>query len=220
MGLNSLILAQPSTVTPKKRAARTLLVRVAICLIWLVLVGVGFSLVLTYENTPGGGSSLAGDWPTGSALKLNTKLPTLILFAHPKCPCTRATVEELNRLLAQTEGKVSAQVWFFQPDNLPADWSRSDLWRSVEAIPGVAVNADTGGLEARRFGAETSGSVLLYSAAGRLLFKGGITGARGHVGDNAGENAIATLLKGERAQAQQTPVFGCSLLDSDKREGK
>ncbi len=196
-------------------------IRAAICLLWLVLVGVGFAWVLTYENTPGGAGKASVVWPQGTALQLETNRATLILFAHPQCPCTRATIEELNRLLAQQkEGKVSAQVWFFQPEDQPGDWSQSDLWRSVEAIPGVRVQADVGGKEAQRFGAETSGSALLYSPQGQLLFKGGITSGRGHVGDNAGEIAIATLLGGKPAQSQQTPVYGCSLLGCEKAEAR
>lgn len=199
---------------------KTRSIHLAICLLWLGLVGVGFGLVWVYEKTPGKDGSVAGNWPAASGLRLDAKLPTLILFAHPRCPCTRASIEELNRLLVQTQGKVSTQVWFFQPEGFSNDWSRSDLWRSVEAIPGLRVSADIGGLEARRFGAETSGSVFLYSPDGQLLFKGGITSGRGHVGDNAGINAIAMLLGGKPTPSQQTPVYGCSLLGCDKAEAQ
>jgi len=40
------------------------------------------------------------------------------------------------------------------------------------------------------FGAETSGDVLLYDIHGAIAIQGGITGSRGHAGDNAGENTI------------------------------
>ena len=49
---------------------------------------------------------------------------------------------------------------------------------------------DDDGAEARRFGAETSGQTLLYDARGALAFSGGITGARGHAGDNAGRASL------------------------------
>jgi hypothetical protein len=62
------------------------------------------------------------------------------------------------------------------------------------------------------FGAETSGTILLYDYHGNLLFKGGITGSRGHAGDNLGEDAIASLCLGQAAATNQTPVFGCSLF--------
>lgn len=58
-------------------------------------------------------------------------------------------------------------------------------------------------------------SSMLYGADGRLLFSGGITGSRGHSGDNEGRRAIVSLLTGEGAYKSDTPVFGCSLFDED-----
>ena len=147
---------------------------------------------------------------------LDRNRDTLIMFVHPQCPCTRASLEELNRLLARSQGRVDAQVLFFKRGKFSGDWTRTDLWRNAAAIPGVAVHEDLDGAQARLFGAETSGYVLLYDAHGQLLFKGGITGSRGHAGDNAGENAIVSLLTGQDAKLKQTQVYGCSLLG--KRE--
>jgi hypothetical protein len=114
--------------------------------------------------------------------------------------------------LARISNHTTVQVWFFQPAKLPSAWSKTDLWRSAAAIPGVTVQEDLDGAQARLFGAETSGTVLLYDFHGNLLFKGGITGARGHAGDNMGESTIASLCFGQPAGTNQTPVFGCSLL--------
>ena len=136
----------------------------------------------------------------------------MIVFAHPKCPCTGASMEELNRILAQCSGKVAAHVLFFKPAGLPDSWVRTGLWATAAAIPGVAVHEDCDGEQARLFGAETSGYLVLYDPHGRLLFKGGITGSRAHAGDNAGENAVVALLTGHEASLAQTPVYGCSLL--------
>src|SRR5208282_2963125 len=122
------------------------------------------------------------------------------------------SLEELNRLLAQCRGQVAAHVVFFKPEIFSNDWVQTDLWRSAKAIPGVTVHEDSDGTQARRFGAETSGYVLLYDINGQLLFKGGITGSRGHAGDNAGENAVSSLLAGQAVSLRQTPVYGCSLL--------
>jgi hypothetical protein len=143
---------------------------------------------------------------------LDASHDTLVLFAHPQCPCTRATLEELNRLLAQCRGQVTAHVFFFKPDHAAADWTRTDLWRTASAMPGVMVHEDFNNTLAQKLGAETSGFVVLYDRQGRLLFKGGITGSRGHAGDNAGESTIVSLLAGQTATLKQTPVYGCSLL--------
>ncbi len=70
---------------------------------------------------------------------------------------------------------------------------------------------DVDGHEAQRFHAHTSGETLLYNASGKLLFQGGITGRRGHEGDNAGRAACLSLLTSERAPLSHAPVFGCAL---------
>ena len=179
---------------------------------WLLAAGVGFVWILNYQSTSGAAGIAPEHWPTGTQITLDSQRDTLVMFAHPQCPCTRASMEELNRLLARTEGKVVVQVFFFKPDKFSGDWVHSDLWKSAAAIPGVVVREDPNGAQARLFGAETSGDVLLYDTHGRLLFNGGITGSRGHAGDNAGENTIIARLQGQEASLKQTPVYGCSLL--------
>jgi hypothetical protein len=135
----------------------------------------------------------------------------MILFAHPKCPCTEATMEELNRILAHAAGNVTTHVLFLKPAGFSDDWLRSSLWEGAAAIPGVAVREDSAGAEARIFGAETSGYLVVYAPNGKLLYKGGITGSRGHAGDNAGADAVISLLAGTPG-LPSAPVFGCSLL--------
>jgi hypothetical protein len=191
---------------------RTIRARIVICLVWLVVVGAGFGVLLNYQNASGSIGCTPSDWPARTRVALDPTRDTLIMFAHPQCPCTSASIEELNRLLAQCHDSLAAQIWFFKPDGFPADWTRSSLWRSAAAIPDVTVHDDPDGAQARLFGAETSGYVLLYDRHGQLRFKGGITGSRGHAGDNAGENAIVLLLAGQKVSLRQTPVYGCSLL--------
>ena len=187
--------------------------RITVCALWLLAVGAGFAVVLGYQNAGGRTGEPPTRWPKTTQALLDQERFTLVMFAHPQCPCTRASMGELNRLLARCSGRVAAQVWFFKPGVFPSDWTRTDLWRSAAAIPGVAVREDADGAQARLFGAETSGHVLLYDKQGQLLFHGGITGGRGHAGDNAGEDAIIALTAGGHATLAQTPVYGCSLLD-------
>jgi hypothetical protein len=73
---------------------------------------------------------------------------------------------------------------------------------------------DVDGLEARSFGAATSGQTLLYDKRGALLFSGGITGARAHQGDNVGRRSLVALLNGGPNERPGTSVFGCSLFTS------
>ena len=193
--------------------------RIVFGALWLLAVGAGLAMITNYQNTSGAAGAVPGHWPAGTQIALDSKHDTLIMFAHPQCPCTRASMEELNRLLAQCPGQVAAHVLFLKPEIFSNDWMRTDLWRSASAIPGVTVHEDSDGAQARLFGAETSGDVLLYDTHGQLLFKGGITGSRGHAGDNAGENAIASLLAGQSVSLKQTPVYGCSLLGKCEAKG-
>jgi hypothetical protein len=78
--------------------------------------------------------------------------------------------------------------------------------------------ADEDGSEARRFEIETSGHTLLFDGAGRLMFSGGITSARGHSGENAGRSALGTLLRGGTPVLDKTLVFGCALFDRKEQK--
>jgi hypothetical protein len=100
-----------------------------------------------------------------------------------------------------------------RPEGAGEGWERTDLWQRASAIPGVCVVTDPCGAEARRFGAATSGQAMLYDPAGKLLFCGGITGARGHAGGNAGFDAVLQRFQVASAMpTTQTPVYGCELF--------
>ena len=179
---------------------------------WLCAIVAGLRLILIYENTPGRSASSSSSWPADSQIQRTPGLPTLVTLVHPHCPCSRASVGELARLMASAKGLVSANVIFVKPRDFPEDWEKTDLWDSAAMIPGVRLSVDEEGIEARRFGSQTSGQVMLYSADGILLFSGGITASRGHSGDNDGRTAIMSFLTKGSAEQQGTPVFGCPLF--------
>jgi len=166
-----------------------------------------------YESTPGEVTTSPTQWPSNSQIEHNADRPTLVVFAHPRCPCTRASINELALIMAHCPDQVDARVLFFKPAGFSVGWEKTDLWTSAEAIPGVEVVSDEEGSEAKRFHATTSGYSLLYNSQGQLLFSGGITGSRGHSGDNAGRSAVESFLMNDQIdQTQQTFVFGCPLL--------
>jgi hypothetical protein len=170
-------------------------------------------LMLAYANSAGPAGSPPAHWPQSSQVPLNGKLPTLVMFVHPQCPCSRASVGELALLMAHCQQRVDAHVLFLQPRGMPSDWAQTDLWKEAERIPGVSVQPDQEGREARLFDVATSGDTALYDARGVLLFHGGISIARGHSGDNPGRDAMQALVLGTAAERTNTPVFGCSLFD-------
>jgi len=178
--------------------------------LWCVAAGAGLAVLADYSLKPGEASSPPPAWP-GALFDRAQDRPTLVMLAHPQCPCTRASIGELARLMAQAGVPLRAHVVFHRPGGFPEGWERTDLWWSAASIPGVEVWTDAGGVETARFGAITSGQVLLYDAAGSLLFSGGITPGRGHAGDNTGRQALRDLLRGKPGPPVRHAVFGCAL---------
>jgi len=184
----------------------------AIAAWWLAVLG-GMLWLWRYESRPGAANDPPAQWPSESAIHREGR-PIVVMIAHPYCPCTRASVGELALLMASLSSRVDAVVLFSMPDGDVAGWAESDLWQSAAAIPGVSVVADRDGSEARRFRAATSGTVVAYDAEGDLLFAGGITGGRGHSGDNPGRARLTAALGGTGDALHESPVFGCAVEDA------
>jgi hypothetical protein len=179
---------------------------------WLMLIGAGIAVLDAYSNKFGTVGDIPMEWPADLELRRAKDQPTLILIAHPRCPCTRAALGEIDALLAQKRTPLQVHVIFALPPGVKEDWGDTDLWRTASRLRGVEVHRDPGGTIARRLGAQTSGQVLLYDPEGDLVFRGGITVARGHAGDNPGRTAILeSLASGHSGAPIRTPVFGCSI---------
>lgn len=183
--------------------------------LWLAGVCSGMVLLWNYNHAAGAPATPPALWPGQSSIRLAKDQYTLIMLAHPRCPCTRATLEELSKLMAYSRGRLKVYLLLVNPKDHPESWSKSDLWFAAARIPSVTVMIDEDGTEANRFGAATSGQAILYDPSGTLRFSGGITQARGHPGDNAGRSTIESLIDRTTAERDQTPVFGCPLFSSD-----
>jgi hypothetical protein len=179
--------------------------------LWLVACVGGSAVLLRYSSTAGEKGSALSQWPGDSRITPSPGEDTLVIAVHPHCPCTRASIVELNDLMLSLKGRVGAYVLVMKPHEFPAGWENTDLVSSARRIPDTRVVVDLDGLEAARFGAKTSGQVVLYDGGGRLLFNGGITEGRGHIGDNAGFQRIVSLVKTGRADKNDSLVFGCPL---------
>lgn len=188
--------------------------------LWLLTAVGGVAYLAQYKNTPTEkNNSYPPFFPPDSRLERDNERSTLIFFAHPKCPCTRASLRELSRLMTDVNGKLQAFVVFIKPKDASEDWTETDLRTSAEAIPNVQVLIDEGERETGIFSAQTSGLVLLYDRHGNLRFDGGITASRGHEGDNAGSRAIFEIVTKENDKNAETNVFGC-LLPSKNCQGE
>jgi hypothetical protein len=190
------------------------LLLVAGIIIWGLAIAGGVFMLITYSARPGDEAQSPANLPAELLTFRQRTLPTLLVFAHPQCPCTRATMAELARLIAHNHGRVNVQVLFYRPWDKPREWVEADLWQQAARLPTVQV-LGISEIDLHRFGVTTSGQTLLYDAAGKLVFSGGITRARGHEGDSAGRTAITEFLHHQKLPLTQTPVFGCSILDAE-----
>ncbi|QDV38427.1 thioredoxin domain-containing protein [Tautonia plasticadhaerens] len=177
---------------------------------WGLLVGAGHLLLGAHANRPGDPGAPPGRWPAGSRIAPDLGRPELLIFLHPRCPCSKASVEELAAALEPSRDRISVRAVLLRYGGRRGG-PESDLGRLVRDRLGVEARPDPGGEEARRFGVTTSGHVLLFGPRGELAFSGGITAGRGHRGDNAGREAIRSLLRFGDAAASSHPVFGCPL---------
>jgi hypothetical protein len=208
LGCHSCLVKRMKPILTKKRSVSTV-----VTVLWLGLVVWGTIAMTSYSLRPGLTGSPPAEWPAASKIVHAADCPTLLMFVHPKCPCSDASLGELGLLMAHCTGRVNAHVLFVKPPGQTTNWVLTSIWREASQIPGVAVARDDDGREARLFGAATSGDVALFDSRGQLRFHGGITAARGHSGDNSGRAAIQALILDGTSAVTQTPVFGCDLFD-------
>ncbi|TWT88158.1 hypothetical protein Mal64_16350 [Pseudobythopirellula maris] len=185
---------------------------------WFVAVATAFAALAVYSNTPAPRAELPAVFPAERLAFLDdggrcARLQ-LIMAVHPRCPCTRASVGELERLVARSAGRLDCTVLAYRPPGGDAAWDDSFTLRSARALPHTRVVPDPGALMARGLSMRTSGAVRLVDERNQLLFAGGVTVSRGHHGDNLGSDAILSILRGGQADRTRSAVFGCPLATS------
>jgi hypothetical protein len=192
---------------------------------WVISIACGLALLTRHQMTPGRAAAAATFWAAAEPaihethpLEIASDRPTLLIFVHPDCPCSSASLEELARILALCPDKAAVHAIFFKQGDADAP-ARSVNWRRAQAIAGASVHLDHDGQLVRQFGVFTSGQVLMYTPGGRLVYSGGITDSRGHEGDNFGMDAVVQLLRDpDRINSTMTPitapVFGCPIVGS------
>jgi hypothetical protein len=167
--------------------------------------------------------------------------PLLLVFIHPRCSCTPATLEQLDTILGSIRTPVQTDLVVYRSRVLDRAATAGDASLSLHArarsqpVPHqdpaplsgftnplhhpAQVVPDTNGLLARRFGAATSGEVILYSADGRLLYQGGITPMRASTGESLASIALRRALVNGEAQSKTFNVFGCPIFTLPAQSG-
>ena len=200
------------TATALTRATAWRTVAITVCTVtWILALGYLAHGFIHEAYTPGAAGLNVQHWPAASGIQRDTNRATLVMSAHPQCPCTDASIYELAQILTRCQGKVSAKVLFIKPASFPDSWAKTKRWVEVNTIPGAEAILDVDGVESAGFGAKTSGDVAVFDANGRLLFRGGITESRGHAGDNPGADAVIAAIESNTRACFETSVFGCPL---------
>ncbi len=169
--------------------------------------------MLNYEMSPADASKNPQVWPKQSAIGRDSSRPNLIMFVHPKCPCSFASLTELAKIM-DSRHNLRATVVFVKPANVKNHWEQTELFKRASSNPNLSVFVDEQSIEAHNFDAHTSGETLLYDGSGHLVYSGGITMARGHEGSNLGEDTLVNLLdENNLAHSGSAPVYGCQLAD-------
>lgn len=163
---------------------------------------------MSYAGSAGKQSPVLGHWPKDSKLK-NPNKDHLVMFIHPGCSCSKASLAELSRLMSVTD--LTAQIVFMKSKNLVKLYEKNPLLAQAKLIPRTEIVFDDG-FESKLFGAETSGLTHLYNQNSNLVFTGGLTMARGHEGDSLGKAAILSYLKGQKTISRSL-VFGCDIFE-------
>lgn len=175
---------------------------------WLGAVSGGFVLANVYSARPGTSAEAPSRWPAQSRIARHEGRTTVVLFVHPLCPCTRATLRELQRILARGTTAIDVAV-VLAGSPLQPSVSGTDEAVVTGVLPSAKVLVSEA--EARVFSAATSGQVVAYDEHGALVFAGGITSARGHEGPSRGGDDLLRIARGERPMRSQARVFGCAL---------
>src|SRR5437868_1289276 len=143
-----------------------LTLQIVVAALSIAATSFGIRELLVFDNTAGPAGKVPAGWPRASAVERPRNRPELLVFVHPYCSCTFATIDELEQLETRLRGANAPEVdiLVYRPRN--SRWAPNSLWKKAQALPQARVRWDDDAREARRFGVLTSGYTLLYSASG------------------------------------------------------
>ena len=179
---------------------------------WLLACLGGAFVAMRQEFQPGrlGGSS---GWPETASIKPGRSKTTVVAIVHPRCICTAATISHLITVLQPRSDVVVVALIYAPSECASAEgWDEGDHARKIQIqMTSAVIFRDRSGTEARKFGASTSGTILVFDDKGNELFRGGITNRRGGDSDNPGLRHFRNAVERNQRSLAPTPVFGCSL---------
>lgn len=187
--------------------------------IWISICAFLTAQLVEFGTKPGEQALVMNNFPAASKLKLANGKFTIVAFLHPQCPCSKASVAELEELMEKCGQNANAYALFLKPVGCLEKFAKSDLFEQTSKIKNVQSIVDENGQEADIFGSRTSGQMMVYNPEGHLVFSGGITSARGHFGENRGLDAAIQSISEQKKPTPNTfnctDVYGCPLFASN-----
>ena len=180
--------------------------------VWLVTILLGGFAQIRYSLASKATGSATDRWPATTQIGKKDDSKQLMIFLHPKCACSIASIAELSKIQNRCTELIPVKAVFYCPKGEHQSWVSGELWEAAEAIDGCDCLVDLGAMEFKRFGVETSGHALLFDEQDRRIYSGGVTSSRGHVGDNLGASTLVKLIQGSEVLVDELPVFGCQIL--------
>ena len=83
---------------------------IAAGLIWAATVGAMYQAVRHFETTPGRGAAVRTMWPVRSRIVPDRNHWTLVMLIHPHCGCSRASIQELERIIEMSGPSLQTYV--------------------------------------------------------------------------------------------------------------
>jgi hypothetical protein len=186
-------------------------------LIWAATVGALYQAVRRFETTPGRGAAVRTMWPVRSRIVPDRNHWTLVMLIHPHCSCTRASLQELERIIEMSGPSLQTYVLVYRPADFNAGWEKTETFEAAKHLQRARVIVDPDGREAKLFGGFTSGQAFLYDREGAMRFSGGVTSLRGHAGVNRGSMDVVDIVHA-RARQGTHPVFGCAIVTTESEQ--
>jgi hypothetical protein len=80
---------------------------------WCGAIAVGAREIYAFSTQPGARADAPERWPGDSTLAGPDRHAAIVMFVHPECPCTRASLTELAAIA--TAGNASIQIVLTSP---------------------------------------------------------------------------------------------------------
>lgn len=177
----------------------------------------GFVTLTDYSSRPAPHTDVLAELPADvhfETSQADKNSPTILLFYHPKCPCTLASARCLARLASRFNGSPNFYAYAYCPAEEPDTWIASSTTDELRTINNVTIFPDRNAEKCKQFGVRISGHILVYNSAGKLVFSGGITPYRGHEGGSMAAMDFIQHANGKVLEPSCWPTFGCSILDA------